>query len=85
LDEFIRRYHIIFDTRDIQEIRQDYFEKKWLSKEELYRFIEHEEQDFVKEYTYLQQQHLDLLNGFNLNALANYRLLERREQGKLQK
>jgi hypothetical protein len=78
-----RIYNIIFEERDIENVRKDYFDNKWISKSELLRLIEHEEKSFIKEYDRLKQEYNDLLNSFNMNALANYSLLERKMQGKL--
>lgn len=80
-----RLYSIIFDTRDIEIVRQDYFAHRWISKEELVRLLEYEEQQFIQSYTALQQQHNDLLNSFSMNAMANYSLLERKLQGTMKK
>ena len=80
-----RIYDILFNTRDVEEIRQDYFNNKWISKEELVRLLEYEETQFIKTYSELQNQYNDLLKYFNMNSLSNYSLLERKEQGKLKK
>lgn len=80
-----RIYDILFNTRDVEEIRQDYFNNKWISKEELIRLLEYEETQFIKTYSELQNQYNDLLKYFNMNSLSNYSLLERKEQGKLKK
>lgn len=80
-----RIYDILFNTRDVEEIRQDYFSNKWISKEELIRLLEYEETQFIKTYSELQNQYNDLLKYFNMNSLSNYYLLERKEQGKLKK
>ena len=80
-----RIYHILFNTRDIEQIRLDYFNNKWISKEELIRLLEYEESQFVKTYSELQNQYNDVLKYFNMNSLSNYSLLERKEQGKLKK
>lgn len=85
LAECVRIYHIIFETRDIEIIRKDFYAHKWISKSELLILKEYEIREFIKEYEQLRNQYKDLLGGFNLNALSNYSLLERREQGKLQK
>lgn len=80
-----RIYDILFNTRDIEKIRQDYFNNAWISKEELTRLLEYEETQFIKSYSELQNQYNDLLKYFNMNSLSNYSLLERKEQGKLKK
>lgn len=80
-----RLYSIIFNTRDIEKIREDYFNNLWISKEELGRLLEYEESQFVKAYSELQSQYNDVLRYFNMNSLSNYALLERKEQGKLKK
>ena len=80
-----RIYDIIFNTRDIEQVRIDYFEHKWISKEELARLLEHEEQQFVAAYGMLQAQYNDLLSSFSMNAMSNYSLLERKMQGTLKK
>lgn len=80
-----RLYDIIFNTRNIEDVRTDFFSHKWISKEELVRLIEHEEAEFVKSYTALNDNYIDLLKSFNMNALSNYTLLERKYQGTLNK
>lgn len=80
-----RFYHIIFNKRNIEEIRKDYFEERWISKEELVRLLEHEEKQFIENYTTLQKDYNDMLKYFNMNALSNYSLLERKYQGTLKK
>lgn len=80
-----RIYNIIFNDRDIENIRKDYFDNKWISKSELIRLLEYEESQFIKTYSDLQQQYNDVLKYFNMNSLSNYVLLERKEQGKLKK
>jgi hypothetical protein len=81
--EFKRRWNIIFEERSIEDIRNDYLRGLWISKEELMRLKEWETQEFIKEYQLLRGQYLDLLSGFNMNALSNYHLLERKNQGKM--
>lgn len=76
---------IIFETREISLIREDYFNHKWISKEELIRLLESEETEFIKTYNALYKDYHDLLSYFNMNSLANYQLLERKEQGNLKK
>lgn len=85
LVEAKRRYDIIFNTREIETVREDYFSGKWISKEELERLLEYEETQFIERYSYLQQEYTDLLQYFNMNALSNYSLLERKYQGELKK
>jgi hypothetical protein len=85
LDNIKRVYHIIFNKRNIEEIRKDYFEERWISKEELVRLLEHEENQFIENYTTLQKDYNDMLKYFNMNALSNYSLLERKYQGTLKK
>lgn len=85
LDETKRRYNIIFEERDIQNIRNDYLDYKWISKEELHRLKEWETSQFIMMYNELKGQYQDLLSNFNMNALSNYELLERKKQGKLEK
>ena len=81
--EFRRRWNIVFEERPIDVIRQDYLTGAWISKEELIRLKEWETQEFIKEYELLRSQYIDLLSGFNMNALSNYHLLERKNQGKM--
>lgn len=85
LAETKRIFKIIFDTRDLETIRSDFFSHKWISKEELSRLIIYEEEQFIVEYTRLRQDYQDLLSSFNLNALSNYELLERKMQGQLKR
>jgi hypothetical protein len=66
-----RYYNIIFNTRDIEIIRSDYFDKKWISKEEMHRLIEHEEKSFIRVYGELQTQYQDLLQFFNTYSPRN--------------
>lgn len=80
-----RIYNIIFNDRDIEQIRKDYFDNLWISKSELYRLLEYEENQFINNYSQLQNQYNDMLKYFNMNSLSNYRLLERKEQGNLKK
>lgn len=83
LAEIKRKYYIIFETRNIEEVRKDYFSGKWISKNELERLVEYEESQFIKEYEKLKNDYNDLLKSFNMNALSNYALLERKFQGNL--
>ena len=85
LDKTKRFYHIIFDEREIEEIRKDYFDGLWISKEELIRLLEYEEQQFIENYKNLQKDYNDMLSYFNMNSLSNYSLLERKYQGTLKK
>lgn len=80
-----RRWEIIFETRSIENIREDYLNYKWISKEELIRLKEWETEQFILEYTTLKNQYVDVLNYFNLNTLSHYQLLERKVQGSLKK
>lgn len=81
--EWKRRYAIIFETREIEEIRKDYFSGKWISKAELEILLNYEESQFIEEYNRLKKDYNDLLTSFNMNALSNYQLLERKYQGKM--
>lgn len=83
LVELRRRYNIIFEDRDIMIIREDYLNNKWISKQELIILKNWETQEFIREYDALRSQYKDLLSGFNMNALSNYQLLERKMQGKM--
>ena len=85
LAESKRIFSIYFDDRDIEKIRLDYFSHKWISREELIRLIDYEEQQFIEQYSKIQKDYHDLLSSFNLNALSNYELLERKMQGTLKK
>lgn len=85
LDNAKRIYDILFNIRDIEVIRSDYFSKKWISKNELIRLIDYEEKQFVIAYTQLHKDHVDMLNSFNMNSLSNYELLERKYQSQLKK
>ena len=85
LDKTKRFYNIIFNERDIEQIREDYFNNLWISKEELSRLLEYEEKQFIENYTNLQKDYNDMLSYFNMNSLANYSLLERKYQGNLKK
>jgi hypothetical protein len=85
LDKTKRFYNIIFNQRAIEEIRKDYFGGLWISKEELIRLLEYEEKQFIQNYSNLQKEHNDMLSYFNMNALSNYTLLERKYQGTLKK
>lgn len=85
LDNSKRFYNIIFNERDIEQIREDYFNNLWISKEELSRLLEYEEKQFIENYTNLQKDYNDMLSYFNMNSLANYSLLERKYQGTLKK
>ena len=85
LDKTKRFYNIIFNQRAIEEIRKDYFGGLWISKEELIRLLEYEEKQFIQNYSNLQKEYNDMLSYFNMNALSNYTLLERKYQGTLKK
>lgn len=85
LDKTKRFYNIIFNERDIEQIREDYFNNLWISKEELSRLLEYEEKQFIENYTNLQKDYNDMLSYFNMNSLSNYALLERKYQGSLKK
>lgn len=67
--ELKRRYNIIFETRDLETIRKDYYTEKWISKEELGRL-------FVSEMTEVTQWALReqadknaILENFNLATM----------------
>jgi hypothetical protein len=83
LVEVRRRWNVVFEERSMEDIRNDYLKGLWISKEELIRLKEWETQEFIKEYELLRSQYVDLLSGFNMNALSNYHLLERKNQGKM--
>lgn len=85
LAESKRIFSIYFDDRDIEKVRLDYFSHKWISREELIRLIDYEEQQFIEQYSKIQKDYHDLLSSFNMNALSNYELLERKMQGTLKK
>lgn len=85
LDKTKRFYNIIFNERDIEQIREDYFNGLWISKEELSRLLEYEEKQFIENYSNLQKDYNDMLSYFNMNSLSNYALLERKYQGSLKK
>ena len=85
LDKTKRFYNIIFNERDIEQIREDYFNNLWISKEELSRLLEYEEKQFIENYSNLQKDYNDMLSYFNMNSLSNYALLERKYQGSLKK
>ena len=81
----IRVYNIIFETRKLEDIQNDYYANKWISKEEMQKMFEFEKVELVKLLTEKEVEHNLLLSNFNMNSLASYELLERRQQGKLKK
>lgn len=83
LAELKRKFNVIFEHRSIEDIRNDYLLRLWISKSELTRLKEWETHEFIREYKQLSDQYNDLLSGFNMNALSNYALLERKNQGKM--
>lgn len=85
LDKTKRFYNIVFNKRDIENIREDYFNGLWISKEELIRLLDYEEKQFIENYSNLKKDYNDMLSYFNMNSLASYSLLERKYQGTLKK
>jgi hypothetical protein len=62
---------------------KDYYENKWISKSELQKLFEHEKKELIAVATEYRDQYNDLVSGFNINAMQNYELLERKFQGKI--
>ncbi len=82
-DEVRRRYLSIFENRKVADIQEDYYSGKWISKGDLQTMYEFEKKEILNAYQEIKQEMNDLKQSFNLNALANYRRLERRERGQI--
>jgi hypothetical protein len=80
-----RIYSSIFEQRDIEVIRQDYYNGQWISKAELHRLFEQEKEELAKIAVTAQKDYSDLLSGFNLNAMRNYEMLEKKYQGMIKR
>ena len=76
-----RIYSSIFEQRDIEVIRRDYYNELWISKTELHRLFEQEKEELAKMAVAAQKDYSDLVAGFNLNAMRNYEMLEKKFQG----
>lgn len=72
LAECKRRYQIIFEQRDIKLISTDYYNKKWISREETNRLFLHEKQHLLMEVHNAQDSYNKLLEGFNIGVIKNY-------------
>jgi len=76
LIELKRIYNILFEIRDIQTVRSDFFDKKWISKSELERLFLYETEELAKMVIREQENYNFLLEGFNLSAEKNARIFE---------
>lgn len=84
--EIKRKWNSLFEPREISKIRDDFYNKKWISKEEMLLLLEKTEFEKIELIRIIEQTRSDydrLLSSFNLNALASYELLERQKQGTL--
>lgn len=83
--ECIRIYNIIFEFREIDIIRSDYLTHKWISKKEIELLFNTDINLLGEKYLASLQDYNDLLEGFNLNAMRNYELLEHKFQNLIKK
>lgn len=72
MKELIRRYNIIFNTRNIEDISGDYYSDKWISKEELHRLFVHEKEYLMKQYARAKDEYVLLFDNFNAAAHQKY-------------
>ncbi len=82
LAKFKRTYSSIFEERNIDIIRQDYYNNLWISKAELSKLFKYETAELANTAINAQNEYKDLLSGFNLNAMQNYEILEKKFQGR---
>jgi hypothetical protein len=76
LVEFKRRWSIIFETRELEIIRQDFYDKKWISKEETVRLMEYEIQQLT-EWALKERKDKDIiLENFNMSMMNAYYMAE---------
>lgn len=67
-----RLYNIIFETRKIEEIQEDYYNHLWISKAEQIRLHEYEKEMMAIEILRLKDDYNHLLDGFKLATHRNY-------------
>jgi hypothetical protein len=66
-----RIYNIIFETRDLEEIRADYYAAKWISKEELRRLMKYEIEQLTNLLIAEKDSSKILFENFNLATMRN--------------
>ncbi len=67
--ELKRRYNIIFETRDLETIRKDFYAEKWISKEELGRLFVSEMEQITQWALREQADKNAILENFNLATM----------------
>jgi hypothetical protein len=72
LNEMKRIYNIIFENRPIDDIRNDFYSNKWISKHEKIILLE-DEKEFLMQQALRYKNDYDLLmNNFNLMTQRDY-------------
>jgi hypothetical protein len=72
LAELRRRYIIIFETRDLETIRKDYYDRQWISKEELGRLFVYEVEQLTAWALRERADKNAVIEGFNLATMRNH-------------
>lgn len=67
--ELKRRYIIIFETRDLETIRKDYYDRQWISKEELGRLFVYEVEQLTAWALRERSDKNAVIEGFNLATM----------------
>lgn len=66
-----RIYNIIFETRELEEIRVDYYAARWISKEELKRLMKYEIDQLTDILIKEKENSKILFENFNLATMRN--------------
>jgi hypothetical protein len=72
LVEFRRRFNIIFESRDLEIIRSDFYTQKWISKEEMRRLFVSEIEQVTQWALREREEKNSLLENFRLATMQSY-------------
>lgn len=72
LVELRRRFNIIFETRDLETIRSDFYTQKWISKEEMRRLFVSEIEQVTQWALRERAEKNSLLENFRLGTMQSY-------------
>lgn len=72
LVELRRRFNIIFETRDLEIIRSDFYTQKWISKEEMRRLFFSEIEQVTQWALREREEKNSLMENFRLGTMQSY-------------
>ncbi len=78
LPKIKRIYHIIFENRELETIRSDFYNDLWISKKELQRLFQYEIDQLVQWAVRERDDKNLLLSHFNIGTMRAYYELEER-------